>query len=93
VGGALDDFDGLEMTRGLLGEMHRQHGADGEIRRDEDRDAGLSPTTLDLVEALVGEAGGADDRVDAVVDEELQVVHHYAGMGEVDDDLCLGVHN
>ncbi len=47
---------------------------------------------LDLAEALVGESGGADDCVDAVVDQELQVVHHDAGMGEVDDDLGLGVH-
>ena len=42
---------------------------------------------LHLRDALVGEPGGADHRVDAVVDEELQVVHHDVGMGEVDDDL------
>ena len=31
------------------------------------------------------EAGGADDRVDAVLDAELEVVHHDVGVGEVDD--------
>ena len=45
---------------------------------------------LDLLEAFVGEPGGADDGVDAVVDEELQVVHHDVGVGEVDDDLGVG---
>ena len=46
---------------------------------------------VDLAHAFVGEPGGADDGVDAVVDQELQVVHHDVGMGEVDDDLGAGV--
>ena len=41
-------------------------------------------------EPLVVEAGGADDRVDAVVDAELEVVHHHVGVGEVDDGLGPG---
>ena len=45
---------------------------------------------LHLLQPLVGEAGGADDGVNSVVDEELQVVHHHVGVGEVDDDLGVG---
>ena len=43
---------------------------------------------LELVEPGPVEAGGADHRVDAVLDAEAQVVHHHVGVGEVDDDLC-----
>ncbi len=83
-----DDFDRFEEPRGLLGEMHGQHRADGEVRRDEHRRRrAWRPASLDLLEALVGETGGADDGVDPVVDQELQVVHHDVGVGEVDDDL------
>ena len=39
------------------------------------------------VQALVGEAGGADHGMDAVVDAPRQVVHHRIRMGEVDDHL------
>ena len=44
-----------------------------------------------MAQAFVGEAGGADDGVDSVVDQELQVVHHDVGVREVDDDLGLAV--
>ena len=78
--------------RRLLSEMHRQHGADREVRRDQNRDVGLGgQPRSDLPERLVGEPGGADDGVDSVVDEELQVVHHHVGVGEVDDDLGVAV--
>ena len=35
--------------------------------------------------------GGADDGMDSVVDQELQVVHHDVGVREVDDDLGVAV--
>jgi hypothetical protein len=36
---------------------------------------------------LLGESGGADHGVDAVVDGPGQIVHHDVGAGEVDDDI------
>jgi hypothetical protein len=45
----------------------------------------------DLPQPFVVKAGCADDSVNAVLDEELQVVHHHVGMGEVDDDLGVAV--
>ena len=72
--------------------MHREHGADREVRCDEDGDVGLAgKPRIHLVEARIGEPGGANDGVDSVVDQELQVVHHYVGVGEVDDDVSLAV--
>jgi hypothetical protein len=87
-----DDFGGLEEPGSLLRKMHGQHRADGEVRRDEHRDIRLGgQPRLDLAHPFVGESGGADDRVDSVVDEEFQIVHHNVGMGEVDDDLGAGI--
>ncbi len=78
--------------RRLLREMHRQHGADREVRRDEHCDVGPGgQPTADLTHPFVVEPGGADDGVDALLDEELQVVHHHVGVGEVDDDLGVAV--
>ena len=39
----------------------------------------------------VGEAAGADDHVDALVDGPVQVVHDHVGRGEVDEHLGAGV--
>lgn len=44
------------------------------------------------LEPIVGEAGGADDGVYPVLDEEPEVVHDDIRMGEVDDDVGVGVH-
>ena len=52
-------------------------------------DASSQP--LQLREALVGPAGGADDGVDAVADAEVEVVHHRGRGGEVDRDLGAGL--
>ena len=43
------------------------------------------------LEPLLGEAGGADHRVDALVDAPVQVVHDDVRGGEVDDHLGAGV--
>ena len=65
-----------------------EDGADGEVRRDEDADAGLGVDPRpDLLESLGGEPGGPDDRVDPLSMREAQIVHDDIGMGEVDDDL------
>lgn len=87
-----DDLRGLEEARRLTGERHRQHRADREVGGDENRHVGLGGEPgPNLIESFVGEARGAHDRVDARPDEELEVVHHHAGMGEVDDDLGLAL--
>src|SRR5690606_2325533 len=83
-----DDLDGLEVGRRDLGELHGEDGADGEVGRDEDSDPGeLVEPALQLREALVGPAGGADDGVDAVPHAEVQVAHHGGGRGQFHDDL------
>jgi energy-coupling factor transport system ATP-binding protein len=85
----LDDLDRLVEPRGLRGEAHHQDRADREVRGDQHagrRVAPSEPGPQDVQPALV-EAGGADHGVDAVVDAELEVVHHDVGMGEVDDHL------
>jgi hypothetical protein len=45
-----------------------------------------------LTEAVVCETSGADHGVNAVVYQELQVVHYDIGMREVDDRVGLAVH-
>ena len=44
-----------------------------------------------LFETFGGEPGGANDGVNSVVDQELQIVHHDVWMGEVDDDIGAAV--
>ncbi len=46
---------------------------------------------LNLLHSLIGESGCADDCVDSVVDQIVQVVHDDVWMGEVDDDLGLAL--
>ena len=47
-----DDFDRLEEPCRLLREMHGQHGADREVRRDEHRDLGLAVSQLRTAPAV-----------------------------------------
>ena len=44
----LDDLGGVEVARGLLGEAHHQHGADREVRREEDRQLRRAGGLVDL---------------------------------------------
>ena len=84
----LDDLDRLVERRGLGGEAHHQDGADGEVRGDQDtRLRGVGQPRAELVEAGVVEPGRAHHGMDAVVDAELEVVHHDVGVGEVHDGL------
>ena len=46
---------------------------------------------VQLREALVGPAGGADDGVDAVADAEVEVAHHRGRGGQFDHDLGAGL--
>jgi hypothetical protein len=55
------------------GEPHHQQRADGEVRGDEDADLGAAASQRVRSQSVVVEAGGADDRVDAVVDAVLEV--------------------
>src|SRR5690606_36942356 len=87
----LDDLDGLEERRRLLREVHHQHRADAEVGGDEDvARRVVGQPGADRVDAGRVEAGGADHDVQAALDAPLDVVHHDAGLGEVDDDLRGG---
>ena len=67
----LDDLGRLEERRGQLGEAHHQHRADGEVRRDQAvRARERGPQRDDVV---VGEAGGADHGVDAVLAHQARL--------------------
>ena len=78
----LDYFHRLEERRGLLGEMHRQHRTNGEVRGDEYRDArpGGQPRPH-LLQPFVGEAGGSHDGMNAIVDQKLEVRHDHGRDG------------
>ena len=83
----LDDLRALVERRGLRREVHHQHRADGEVGRDQHPHARMAGQQRpELVQALVGEPGGADDGVDALLDAPGQVVQHGVRVGEVDDD-------
>ncbi|CAM5732863.1 hypothetical protein SHIRM173S_04692 [Streptomyces hirsutus] len=87
-----DDLDGLEVRGGDLRELHGQHGADGEVRCDEHtRLRRLVEQARQMCEAVVGPAGGADDRVDAVAYAEVEVAHDRCGGGQFDGDLGAGL--
>jgi hypothetical protein len=81
----LDDLGRLEPRGGELREAHHEHGPDGEVRRDEAR--ALREGARQRLEVGRGEARGADDRVQAVLSREREVLAGGVGDGEVDDDL------
>ncbi|SLF51766.1 Uncharacterised protein [Mycobacteroides abscessus subsp. massiliense] len=87
----LDDLYRFEESGRLLSELHGQHRADREVGGNQHtRSGAVRQPGAHLVQPLVGEAGGADDGMDAVTDQELQVVHDDIGMGEVDDHTGRG---
>jgi hypothetical protein len=68
----LDDLDRVEEARRLLREVHRQHCADREVGGDEDGHIGFGgEPASDLSDSFVVETGCADNRMNAVLDEEL----------------------
>ena len=85
----LDDLDGLEEAGSLRGEPHHQHGADREVRHDENADRGIIvQQRAHLVQSLLGESRGADHDVNAMVDAPCDVIHDDTGMGEVDRHIA-----
>ncbi len=74
------------------GEAHHQDRADARSwgRSARRCRAGPPASRAGSSSRVLVEAGRADHRVDAVVDAELQVVHHHVGVGEVDDHLGAG---
>ncbi len=87
----LDDLDRLEVRRRHRGEPHHEHRADAEVGGDEHTGPGRRhEPAAQPGEPLVVEAGRADHGVDPLGDEELEVAHHGAGVGEVDHDLGTG---
>ncbi len=77
----LDDLHLRHVLRGLLAELHEQHGPDREVRRDEHLGAvrGLHRREV--------EAGGADHGVHARGDTRLDVAERDIRAGEIDDDV------
>jgi hypothetical protein len=81
----LDDLDRRQVACSLPGEPLHQHGADREVRSDEDADRRLPPSLVDL------EAGRADHDVHAVLDRPCDVLRREARTREIDGDPHLGV--
>ena len=89
----LDDLDRLVERRGLGGEAHHQHRADGEVggdqhagaraRRRASRAASSSRSSSKPVVPTTAWMPCAM--------QNSQVVHHHVGVGEVDDRLGAGV--
>ena len=83
----LDDLGTLIESRGLGGEVHHQHRADGEVGRNQHSHPRVpGQQRPELVQTLFGEPGRAHHGMDAVLDAPAEVVQHNVGMGEVDRD-------
>ena len=88
----LDHLDGLEERRRGGGEAHHQHGADREVRDDQDADLRVVTEQVShLGDPGVVEARRADDDVHAVLDAPAHVVESDVGLGEVEGDLGAGL--
>ena len=88
----LDHLDRLEPAGGPRRERHGQHGAEREVGGDEHADARpVGQVVPHARQRLVGPAGGADDQVDARVDQRVHVALGGGRDGEVDRDLGTGV--
>ena len=85
----LDDLGVVEEARGLAGEVHQQHRADGEVGRDDDAEFARRCLLAEFVEEGGGEAGGADDEANAPFEGGLRKDRGPGGVGEIDDDLGL----
>src|SRR5699024_6773056 len=84
----LDDLGGIEVGRGLLGEVHHQYCGDAEVRCHEHLGPGRGGLHLAYTCQLgLVETAGTDDGVDTVADEPLQVVHDRVGVCEVHDTV------
>ena len=72
----------------LRGEPHHQHGADREVRRDQDVRVGAIGQLPELVERSRGDPGGADDAWTPCRGRPAEGVHDRVGRREVDRDLA-----
>ena len=80
----LDDLDRLEMRSGDFREVHHQHRADREVRRDNPAKTLVLAGGLELVDSVCGDAGGADDRRCPCRDGGERDVQGLGGLCEVD---------
>ena len=78
------------VPRGLLGEAHHQHGADGEVRRDEARDSPRPRERVELRQAVLRQTGRSDDAGDARAESARHVPEHGRGSREVDRRVVAG---
>ena len=86
-----NDFDGFEVLGRLGGEGGGQDRAEGEVRGDQDADAGPAGEEFLQPREPVGiPAGGADHGVHAVLDGEADVRLGAFGDGQVHHDLRAG---
>ena len=84
----LDDLGRVEVWGREFGETHGQDGTDREVRGDEN--SGLRVVFqrgFEPCQPVVVPAGGADDGVDAVLDEEGDIVLGGLRHGEFDGDV------
>src|SRR6266404_5943720 len=83
----LDDLRAREVRGGLLREPHHQHGADREVRRDEQAQPAFG---CNVVQRLWIPAGRADDARDALLERGAHVRRRSVGRGEVDRGVEAG---
>src|SRR6266404_3706490 len=83
----LDDLRAREVRGGLLREPHHQHGADREVRRDEQAQPAFG---CNVVQRLWIPAGRADNARDALLERGAHVRRRSVGRGEVDRGVEAG---
>src|SRR5436190_2910184 len=84
----LDDLALRHVRRCFAGHLHHEHGADGEVRRDEDARVRLGALHL-APQGVAVESTGADHRVDARVRARADVPWSRIWGREVDDHVAV----
>ena len=75
-------------ARRHLGELHHQHGADGEVRREEERRR-FSRKGYEFLEFLLAQARSAHDAVNAQSERYAEVALDLSRMREVHHDVGI----
>ena len=83
----LDDFDVRHVLRRLLAHDHHEHGANGEIRRNECRRVIRLGKLCDVCFLRVRQARRADDRRHMRCERGLDVFKHDIGPREINHDV------